>query len=82
MTMTFGIRAKEQELDAVAEILAEIFEVKFDQRESSFRGGDYCWGGKPGRRTDPTAQPRASRRRALRVWMANRPIDLIYRRGG
>jgi len=41
MTMTFGIRAKEQELDSVAEILAEIFEVKFERRESSFRGGDY-----------------------------------------
>ena len=47
MTMTFGIGAKEQELDAVAEILAEIFEVKFDQRESSFRGGDYCWAESP-----------------------------------
>jgi hypothetical protein len=41
MIIKFGIKAKERELDSIAEILAGVLKVKFEPHESSFRGGEY-----------------------------------------
>ena len=41
MMMTFGIGAQEAELHSIAQVLAEVLEVKFVPHNSSFYGGDY-----------------------------------------